>query len=386
MVRTDLSRWAGARVAIVLGAVLGALAAFPVAADAAAACRPLGGLQTRDVASRTSAARMEVTEYLGDGGYRVSYCTAAGALEQSQRVEAVAVPGEAAAMLPVTTFRADPRRSAGAGSIGVLAQITYADPDDPHFARQWPPAKLDAAQRTLPPTQPVSPAGTRAGLTRAIADGAREVVRAPASVTGRALGDSCRDRHYAFNGLRIFTGHYRYHANRSRMPHGDADRRQVTAGHHAFNDTINDCGLSDVTDVVAAYAGPTLATPHSYPDGVNVVDFGDIASVAGGCGGQVAGVLACTWGQTRDGVYFADIDQRYSTRYLWSNDGAASRYDVRSVAAHESGHAVGLDHANSSRYLTMYHQIVRGERWKRTLALGDVRGLRCRYGVTTGGC
>jgi matrixin len=208
----------------------------------------------------------------------------------------------------------------------------------------------------------------------------------PASVAGRAVGDSCRDHHYAFNGLRIFTGRYLYHANRSRMPHRDADRRQVTAGHHAFNDTINDCGLSDVTDVVAAYAGPTKATPHSYPDGVNVVDFGEIANLAGGCGGQAAGVLACTWGQTRDGVYFADIDQRYSTRYLWSDDGAAGRYDVRSVAAHESGHAVGLDHANSSRYLTMYHQIARGETWKRTLAIGDARGLRCRYGVTAGGC
>jgi hypothetical protein len=375
---------AAAQLAIVVSAGLAAAAAFPMGIGAAATCRPLGGLQTRDIATMSSGARLEVTEYLGGGGYRVSYCSTAGALQRSQHVEAVAVPGGTAAMLPVTTFRAG--SGEGGGSIGSLAQITYADPDDPAFARQWPTVQLGAAQSTLPPTQPVSPAGTPAGLTPSVIEDARRVVRPPAAAAGTALGDSCRNRQYAYNGLRIFAGAYRYRANLRRMPHGDADRREITAGHHAFNDTINDCGLSDRTSVVAAYAGTTTATAHSYPDGINVVDFGEIANVAGGCGGQSAGVLACTWGQTRDGVYFADIDQRYATGYLWAGDGAADRYDLRSVAAHESGHAVGLDHANSSRYLTMYHQIARGERWKRALALGDTRGLRCRYGVTVGGC
>jgi hypothetical protein len=199
-------------------------------------------------------------------------------------------------------------------------------------------------------------------------------------------GDSCTNGQYGYTGLRIFSGYYGYRANLSQMPQGDTSRQEITKGHHTWNDTVNDCSFPDVTNITADYLGTTGATPHSYTDGVNVVDFGSIGNVSGGCGGVVAGVLACTWGSTHDGVYFDDIDQRYSTNYPWSPSGAAGSYDIYSVAAHESGHAVGLAHANSSAWLTMYYQASTGSTRWRTLGYGDARGLRCRYGVTAGGC
>jgi hypothetical protein len=186
--------------------------------------------------------------------------------------------------------------------------------------------------------------------------------------------------------LQIFTGYYGYRANLSQMPQGDTTRQAVTRGHHAWNNTVNDCGFPDVTNIIADYLGTTTATVHSYTDGVNVVDFDDIGNVTGGCGGLVSGVLACTWGKTHDGTYFDDIDQRYSTSYSWSVSGAANAYDVESIAVHESGHAVGLGHAASSSWLSMYPQAATGATRWRTLGFGDARGLRCRYGVTAGGC
>jgi hypothetical protein len=120
-------------------------------------------------------------------------------------------------------------------------------------------------------------------------------------------------------------------------------------------------------------------------DGVNAVDFGSTANISGGCGGVSVGVLACTYAQTQEGVYFSEIDQRYSTAFLWSDNAASGRYDVWDVASHESGHAVGLAHANSSQYLTMYFQTGTGSTLHRYIGLGDAIGLRCRYGVTQGG-
>ena len=71
--------------------------------------------------------------------------------------------------------------------------------------------------------------------------------------------------------------------------------------------------------------------------------------------------------------------QRFNSRYPYSNNGAAGKYDVQSVSTHESGHSIGLDHADSSGQLTMFFQTLTGTNRSRSLAKGDVRGLRSRY-------
>ena len=74
-----------------------------------------------------------------------------------------------------------------------------------------------------------------------------------------------------------------------------------------------------------------------------------------------------------------ESDQRYSDKTTFSNVGAAGAYDFQSVATHETGHTIGLGHANSSDNLTMFYAIGAGETQARSLAKGDVMGMRARY-------
>ena len=86
--------------------------------------------------------------------------------------------------------------------------------------------------------------------------------------------------------------------------------------------------------------------------------------------------LACTWTFNSP---ISETDQRYNRAFRWSTTGRAGYYDVESAAAHETGHSIGLGHAGSSPFLTMYHQICAGCTRARTLARGDVRGMRALY-------
>ena len=111
--------------------------------------------------------------------------------------------------------------------------------------------------------------------------------------------------------------------------------------------------------------------PSTTADGVNSIAFGD----AGG-----AGVVAVTyvWGSRRTAIF--EFDQIYGSDWDWSTSGAANAFDFQSVATHEIGHAVGLDHpANTCTQETMYAYIDFGETHQRTLNPGDVAGVNALY-------
>lgn len=78
------------------------------------------------------------------------------------------------------------------------------------------------------------------------------------------------------------------------------------------------------------------------------------------------------------------VDIRFDTGDPWfvssttSCSSTGTSFDIEDVAAHEIGHAVGLGHV-SDTLLTMYSFASRGETLKRSLGVGDQKGLDKLY-------
>ena len=72
----------------------------------------------------------------------------------------------------------------------------------------------------------------------------------------------------------------------------------------------------------------------------------------------------------------------FSSAHQWSTTGEASKFDVQGIAAHELGHALGLNHPSdaSCNLNTMWASAAAGETIKRTLEAGDKAGLVALYG------
>lgn len=204
----------------------------------------------------------------------------------------------------------------------------------------------------------------------------------------RAPNDSCTNSEFHRNGsvARVpWTARgYTYVANLKRMPHGDRDRRQITKGKHTWDITRNGCGFGDITNFKTRYSGRTSAVMHSFRDRKNVVDFGSLAPFT-----RDPAVIAMTrlWFATG---HLVEADTRFEQppaipagRFRWAVSGRpeARKWDLWSMAAHESGHALGLSHATTSRdnWLTMSPvQYLNSTRWQ-TLGRGDTLGLRALY-------
>jgi hypothetical protein len=82
-----------------------------------------------------------------------------------------------------------------------------------------------------------------------------------------------------------------------------------------------------------------------------------------------------------------ESDTAFSTTVPWfqapgEGDGCyegIAKYDLQNTATHEFGHELGLSHV-SSAYNTMAPTATMGETYKRSLASGDILGLRAIYG------
>jgi hypothetical protein len=229
----------------------------------------------------------------------------------------------------------------------------------------------------------VPPAPAAPAAPTAQAHGEQPADRGPgARVKGRprggqiavaaVAGDACSNTQYTLWNGSWASRSYGYHVNRSRFNYNDTSVASIVDGHTNWDTTFNSCGLNDITNLTSQYLGSTSLTIHTSPDGTSVSDKGNLATV--GC----AGALACTWLFT-SGSAATETDQRYNEDITFTNTGAAGAYDYESVATHESGHGIGLDHAGSSDALTMYPSIHAGTTTARTLAKGDVLGLRARY-------
>jgi hypothetical protein len=74
-----------------------------------------------------------------------------------------------------------------------------------------------------------------------------------------------------------------------------------------------------------------------------------------------------------------DTGDKWFISSRWSCAGiAGSPFDIQNVATHEIGHAVGLGHVSDTK-LTMYGSAAQGETLKRSLGIGDQKGIDAIY-------
>jgi hypothetical protein len=132
-------------------------------------------------------------------------------------------------------------------------------------------------------------------------------------------------------------------------------------------------------NIITDYLSLTNATAKSRADGESVIDKGEVANLSRCGNSRVA--IACSFQQPGQVVGpYRETDQRYDDDYSFTNDGAvAGSYDCWHIAAHESGHGIGLDRSTASRWSTMYPQALQASTSWRTLAAGDIAGMRNIY-------
>jgi len=354
------SRRAVAAIAALCAPLIGAAALSAPAAAAAPRCAPADGLRSAAIdRKQRSDGTAEVTEYLARGAYRVTRCGPDGRPRVSQRVSPILDPDGGITLVP--TERQEP---------GLTVSLLYGDPSEPSWAADFranrAAVQTAAATPAIAPTTPLPAAAPAEPPPDALAARA-------ATVGAAAANDTCMNAQYsAWTG--IWTNRvYGYRVNRSRFNYNDTTVASLVRGHTNWDTTFNSCGLNDITNLTSYHLGSTASTIHTYPDGESVVDRGDMAAI--GC----PGALACTMNFTNGGGATTESDQRYNQNTTFSNVGASGAYDYQSVATHETGHTIGLGHANSSDTLTMFYAIGAGETQSRSLAKGDVVGLRARY-------
>jgi Matrixin len=357
----------------------------------AASCEPPADGVTAAAQRIESAATprgLETTEVYGHGVYRVSRCAADGRFADGMTVGPIRDHVGRAVLVPLSI--STPTRTTSA---------LYAD------GRDWSSDHGIADRRVLPPTNDVDielpatiPAAPPEPATAPALPSALLLTPAPAfgfaagaglastsragSITGVASADdSCTNAQFARLGLERWPQRsYSYRINSATFGNNDQTTLALVYGHRVWDLTYNDCGFGDQNNIESTWA-LTTARSSTHADGISTVDKGEVYDLGCGDFADDPRVIACTL-NFRAGGKIVETDQRYDNDAPFTNTGASDAYDYWAVSAHESGHSLGLDHVGSSRNLTMFPEMIPGDLRQRTLARGDVLGLRAIYPAT----
>lgn len=127
------------------------------------------------------------------------------------------------------------------------------------------------------------------------------------------------------------------------------------------------------------YGGSTTTTTVAPTDGTNAVFY----SNADG-GGALATCFYAFSGSNMVGFDIQYYDRFGANDFVWAVSPTGSQFDIESVAVHEFGHALGMDHSAVAG-ATMFPSVSAGSTANRTLAADDIAGVQAIYGVSAVG-
>ena len=298
---------------------------------------PFDGLRT---APGSPAEPSTVTEFF-PGAYRVTKCDAAGRARSSTTMARIARPPAARQFVPDRGGR----RPAPGSSCSMATRRR----------RRWAAAWRRGRRRREPRVRPLRLRRCRRTSTsapRLVDDGLPEPELHDVQPLARARPTPTAP---------------------TPAPCRRSSARPWIRGHQAWDRTRNSCGYRDQRQHHVSLRRVSVSIQRALAG-----RRAQRGRRRGACPGSAAArwTLACTWTFSgRDGR-LAETDQRYGSAWRWSTTGRAGTYDIESAAAHETGHSIGLGHANASRFLTMYHQI----------CSGCQDGADARRGGMFGGC
>jgi hypothetical protein len=142
----------------------------------------------------------------------------------------------------------------------------------------------------------------------------------------------------------------------------------------AISDSAETWDTATSRELFAPFSSDPSVAYSTTSDGFNTISFGPIGN---------NNIIAVTsiW-YTRVGKKIVEFDILFNDYFAWGTTGSSDEMDLRNIATHELGHAVGMNdiYTKTCSDVTMYGYSSEGEIAKRTLETPDITGLQAMYG------
>ena len=151
--------------------------------------------------------------------------------------------------------------------------------------------------------------------------------------------------------------------------------KAVRAAQSEWTNNINYCGIKDTANPPMSYQGRSSENAVT-DDNKDVVGWGSLENDQ-----NCSQALACTFTWYDENGVPIESDIRFNTAFKWSTNGAPGTIDIQTIAAHEIGHVLQLDHVTSSNgdTLLMWPYFQAGDTSGRKLGHGEALADNAHY-------